>query len=60
MMELTISQKAYDNYMADHDTFSNKRISPDGVSFWDAMLSEEADFTITREGKQILETIKAL
>ncbi|GHV70268.1 hypothetical protein AGMMS49928_17390 [Spirochaetia bacterium] len=59
-MELTISPETYKNYLEDNDTFSNERIRPDGESFWDAMLSKEADFTQYPEGKQIVELIKAL
>ncbi|MDR2481143.1 MAG: hypothetical protein LBD07_02485 [Spirochaetaceae bacterium] len=59
-MEITLSQTAFKDYLENKDTFSNERIRPDGVSFWDAMLSKEADFTKTPAGKQIIETIKAL
>jgi hypothetical protein len=59
-MEITLSQAAFKDYLENNDTFSNERIRPDGVSFWDAMLSEEADFTKTSSGKQIIEAIKAL
>ena len=59
-MEITFSREAYRDYLENKDTFSNERIRPDGLSFWDAMLSEEADFSKTTVGRQIIETIKAL
>ena len=59
-MEITLSHESYRDYLEHKDTFSNERIRPNEVSFWDAMLSEEADFTKTLAGKQIIETIKAL
>lgn len=59
-MEITLSAEAYRDYLERTGMFSNERIRPDGVSFWDAMLSEEADFTKTPAGRQIIEIIKAL
>ena len=59
-MEIMLSREAYRDYVQHKDIFHNERIRPDGLSFWDAMLSEEADFTKTPAGKQILETIAAL
>jgi len=59
-MELKLSQEAYKKYLDDQDTVTNERLRPAGVSFLDAMLSEEADFTKTSEGQKIVELIKAL
>jgi hypothetical protein len=60
MEEVKFSREAYKDYLENKDIFSNERIRPEDVSFLDAMLSEEANFTNTPEGKQIVEIIKAL
>jgi hypothetical protein len=53
-----ISPQAWQEYFNNNDTISNERLRPDNVSFWDAMLSKEADFTRTPEGKRIAELIR--
>jgi hypothetical protein len=55
-----ISSEIWQQYMHNHETFHNERLRPDNVSFWDAMLSKEADFTKTPEGKKIADLIKEL
>jgi hypothetical protein len=55
---LEISPQAWQEYINNHDTISNERLRPANVSFWDAMLSEEADFSKTPEGKRIVELIR--
>jgi len=54
------SQQAWQNYLDNKETVNNERLRPDNMSFWDAILSEEADFTKTPEGKKIAELIKDL
>jgi len=58
--EINISSQAWQNYLNNRDTVSNERLRPDNVSFWDAILSEEADFTRTPEGKRVAELIRDL
>jgi len=58
--EINISSQAWQNYLDNRETVSNERLRPDNVSFWDAMLSEEADFTRTPEGKRIAQLIRDL
>jgi hypothetical protein len=60
MEELKLSWEAYKDYLENKDALSNERIRAEEVSFLDAMLPVEADFTNTPEGKRIVETIKAL
>ena len=55
-----ISSQAWQDYLNNNDTISNQRLRPENVSFWDAMLTEEADFTRTQEGKRIAEIIRNL
>ena len=58
--EIHISSQTWQRYLDNHETVSNERLRPDNVSFWDAILSEEADFTQTPEGKRIAELIRDL
>jgi hypothetical protein len=58
--EINISSSAWQKYLDNNETVSNERLRPDNVSFWDAILSEEADFTKTLEGKRIAELIRDL
>ena len=51
--DINISSQAWQRYLDNHETISNERLRPDNVSFWDAILSEEADFTQAPEGKRI-------
>jgi len=57
---INISSQVWQTYLNNNETISNERLRPDNVSFWDAILSEEADFTKTQEGKRIAELIKDL
>lgn len=58
--DIKISPQAWQNYLNNRETVSNERLRPDDVSFWEAILSEEADFTKTTEGKRIAELIRDL
>jgi len=58
--EIAISPQIWQNYLNNYETVSNERLRPDNISFWDAILSEEADFTKTPEGKKIAELIGSL
>jgi len=58
--EITISPQIWQNYLDNNETLSNERLRPDNMSFWDAILSDEADFTKTPEGKKIEELIRNL
>ena len=58
--EISISSQTWQNYLDNHETVSNEQLRPDNVSFWDAILSEEADFTKTSKGKKIAELIRNL
>ena len=57
---INISLQAWQNYIKNNETISNERLRPDNISFWDAILSEEADFTKTHNGKKIAELIRNL
>ncbi|MCL2443208.1 MAG: hypothetical protein FWD13_07055 [Treponema sp.] len=57
---INISSQAWQNYLDNQETVSNERLRPDNISFWDAILSEEADFTKTPMGKKIADLIRDL
>jgi len=57
---IKISPQAWQNYLDNKETVSNERLRPDNISFWDAILSEDADFTKTQNGKKIAELIRDL
>ncbi|MCL2802291.1 MAG: hypothetical protein FWD28_11105 [Treponema sp.] len=58
--EINISSQAWQNYINNNETVSNERLRPDNISFWDAILSDEADFTKTPKGQKIAELIRDL
>jgi hypothetical protein len=55
-----ISSETWQEYLKNHETVHNERLRPDNVSFWDVILSKEADFTRTLEGKHIADIIRDL
>jgi hypothetical protein len=57
-VDLTISQRAYEEYLQKKEIISNTRIRPDNEDFYDALLS--VDMTATPEGREILEAIRKL
>ena len=57
-MDITIDQKAFDEYLAKNDTINNERIRPDNENFFDAILT--IDMNKDADGKRIIETIRVL
>ena len=58
IMDLAISQEAYEKYLNRKDAISNTRLRPDDEDFFDALMS--VDMTATPEGREILDTIRKL
>jgi hypothetical protein len=56
--KITVSREEYEDYRKSHNVVKNERISE--ADFLDSIMSPEADFTKTTEGKHILDVIKAL
>jgi hypothetical protein len=56
--ESFFSEKSYKSYLEQKTSIHNERLRGEDETFFDAMLSEEADFTKTPEGREILEIIK--
>jgi hypothetical protein len=59
-MNIAFSEESYRDFLNQKYSVNNTRIRPDNESIWDALLSEQADFTKTADGKHILEVIKNL
>jgi hypothetical protein len=51
------SEESYRMYIERDGSVFNERLRDKNETFFDAMLSEEADFTKTPEGKEILELL---
>ena len=51
------SQETYQSYVEKKDDIHNARLRDENETFFDAMLSEEADLTKTPEGREILEFV---
>jgi hypothetical protein len=57
-IKIAVSQEEYESYKNNKDTVKNERIS--SAHFLDSIMTPEADFTKTPEGKRMLEEMKAL
>jgi len=51
------SQETYQAYVKKENTIHNARLRDENETFFDAMLSDEADLTKTPEGRELLEYI---
>jgi len=51
------SEETYQAYVKERKPIANERLRGEDETFFDAMLSEEADFTKIPEGHEILELI---
>jgi hypothetical protein len=58
--EDVFSEEAYKAFLESEAVASNARLRNAGVSFVDAMMSPEADFTKTENGEAIVNTIRGL
>lgn len=52
------SEKSYQSYIEKKDSVFNERLRGEDETFFDALLSEEADISKTPEGKEALELIR--
>ena len=53
------SEKTYKAYIEQKKSIINERFRGENETFFDAMLSEEADLSKTPEGREILEFIRS-
>ena len=58
LIDITISQEAYEKHLQKKDVISNTRLRSDNEDFFDALMS--VDMTATPEGREILSVISKL
>jgi len=59
-MKLTYEDESYTKFLNEKKTVYNSRMRGDDETFFDAMLSKEADLSTTPEGQKIIEFIQSL
>ena len=59
-MDLIFDEKAYDKFLKEKRTLYNSRLRNDDETFFDAMLSKEADLRTTSEGQKIIKMIQSI
>jgi hypothetical protein len=59
-MDLTFNEKEYNNFLSQKNTIYNSRLRNDDETFFDAMLSKEADLTRTQEGQEIIKYLQSI
>jgi hypothetical protein len=59
-MDLTFDERAYDRFLNEKKTIYNSRLRSDNETFFDAMLSKEADLRTTPEGQKIIKMIQSI
>jgi len=59
-MDLTFNDEHYSKFLNEKKEIYNFRLRSDNETFFDAMLSKEADLRTTPEGEKIVQFIQAL
>ena len=59
-MDLIYDDESYNNFLNEKRTIYNSRLREDNETFFDAMLSKEADLRTTPEGKKIIQYIQSI
>jgi hypothetical protein len=59
-MELTFDDVSYSKFLNEKHTVYNSRLRADNETFFDAMLSKEADLRTTPEGEKIIQFIQSI
>jgi len=59
-MDLTYDDVSYSTFLNEKRTIYNSRLRDDNETFFDAMLSKEADLKTTPEGKKIIQYIQSI
>jgi hypothetical protein len=60
IMDLTFDDIAYSRFLSEKRTIYNPRLRGDNETFFDAMLSKEADLRSTPEGEKIIQFIQSI
>jgi len=59
-MDLFFDDESYTKFLSEKKTIYNSRLRDDNETFFDAMLSKEADLRTTPEGKKIIQYIQSI
>ena len=59
-MDLTYNDKDYSMFLQEKSPVYNSRLRDDNETFFDAMLSKEADLRTTPEGEKIIQFIRSI
>jgi len=59
-MDLLFDDASYSMFLSEERTEYNSRLRDDNETFFDAMLSKEADLRTTPEGKKIIQYIQSI
>ena len=59
-MDFAFDDTSYSRFLNEKKTIYNSRLRGDNETFFDAMLSKEADLRTTPEGKKIIQYIQAI
>ena len=59
-MYLNYDDKTYGEFLNENKAIYNSRLRNDNETFFDAMLSKEADLRTTPEGEKIIQYIQAI
>ena len=59
-MDLMYDDVSYKNFLNEKKSIYNSRLREDNETFFDAMLSKEADLRTTTEGKKIIQYIQSI
>jgi len=60
IMDLTFDDKLYSKFLNEKRIIYNSRLRDENETFFDAMLSKEADLKTTTEGKKIIQYIQSI
>jgi len=59
-MELVFNDESYTKFLSEKKAIYNSRLRGDDETFFDAMLTKEADLRTTPEGEKIIQYIQAI
>ena len=59
-MEFVFDDASYSRFLKEKKTINNPRLREDDQTFFDAMISKEADLRTSPEGKKIIQYIQSI
>ena len=59
-MDFTFDDASYSKFLSEKKTIYNSRLRDENETFFDAMLSKEADLRTTPEGEKIIQYIQSI